>query len=162
MALARARLSPASRRSASSAAVLPGADMRRAMLRGGSVLHREHPYGAGHVPGLCRRVAPRQVQVRRAAAADAAVLRVAVVGVAVPADPAERWPRVVLARLGPLRQPGDRAPAAAGTGIEVCGQPERVLAVQLVPVYLVAGADLHVVAPDQVEHVGEDAAVHAG
>ena len=98
---------------------------------------------------------------RRAAAAGAAVLRVAVVGVAVPADPAKRRAGVVLARLGPLGEPRDRAPAAARARVEVDGEAERVLAVQLVALDRVAGADLHVVAPDQVEHVAQDAPVHA-
>jgi hypothetical protein len=87
---------------------------------GGSA-HGEHPHPPRHVARLRGRVAPGEVQVRRAAAADQAVAGVAVVGVAVPADPAKRRPRVVLARLGPLGEPGHRAPAAARAGIEVDG-----------------------------------------
>ena len=97
----------------------------------------------------------------RAAAADPAVLGIAVVGVAVPAHPAEGRAGVVLARLGPLGQAGDLAPAAARARVEVHRQAERVLAEPLVTGGREPVPDLHVVAADQVEHVGQDAPVHA-
>jgi hypothetical protein len=86
---------------------------------------------------------------------------IAVVGVAVPADPPKRRPGAVLARLGPLGQAAHLTPAAARARVEVHGQTERVLAARLVAPGGVPVAHLHVVAADQVEHVGQDAPVHA-
>src|SRR4051812_28463048 len=89
------------------------------------------------------------------------VVAAPVAGVAVVADPSERHPRVVLPRLRPLREPGHLAPAAARAGDDVRRQAEWVLAPWLVPMALVAGRDVDLVAPDQVEDVGQQAAVDA-
>ena len=83
------------------------------------------------------------------------------VEVAVPADPAKRGARVVLARFGPAGEPGHVRPGAAGAGLDVDGQAERVLAEGLVADGSEALGDPDVVAADQVEHVVEDAPVNA-
>ena len=123
---------------------------RARTLRSGSA-HLEHPHGARQVARACRRVRPGEVQVGCAAEAGLADRGMAVVEVAVPADPAERAARVVLARLGPAGKPGDVGPRASRARLDVHGQPERVLAERLVADRPVALGDPDVVAADEIE-----------
>ena len=87
---------------------------------------------------------------------------VAVVEVAVPADPAERAARVVLARLGPAGEPRHVGPRAARARARCPPRgPSGCSPKRLVADGPVALGDPHAVAADQVQHVGEDAAVDA-
>src|SRR5215218_2739583 len=86
----------------------------------------------------------------------------AVVEVAVPADPAERGARVILARLGPAGEAGDVGPGASRARLDVHRQSERVLAEGLVPDRPVSLRDPDVVVADEVEDVGQDAAIEPG
>src|SRR4051794_8950070 len=126
IARASARLSPASRRSARSAAVRPGPGTGAHFI-GGLALNSKYADTSGDVARLGGRVGPGEVQVRRAAQAGLAHRRVAVVEVAVPADPPERGARVVLPGLGPAGEAGDVAPRAARARQDVHGEPERML-----------------------------------
>ena len=87
---------------------------------------------------------------RCAAARGLAQGRVAVVVVAVPAHPAEGEARVVLARLCPAGEPGHVCPCAAGAGLDVHGQAERVLAEVRMADRGVALGHPHPVATDQI------------
>src|SRR3954447_19836799 len=103
MARASARLSPSSRRSARSAAVLPEAAMAAGML---APAHAPHPDAADGAAPVPRRVLPGQVQ----------VVAPAVAGVAVVAHPAEGGARAILPRLGPAGQAVHVRPGPTRTG----------------------------------------------
>src|SRR5687767_10636891 len=103
---------------------------------------------------------PGQVQMRGTAEPGLADGRVAVVEVAIPADEAERRAGPVLARLGPAGEAGDVIPGPACARLDVHGQAERMLAEVRVADGSVALGDPHAVAANEVEHVGQDPAVH--
>src|SRR5215213_7691039 len=124
-------------------------------------VYREDPDRARRLPRPRRRMRPGQVQMWRAAARGLAYGGVAVVDVAVPADPPERGARVVLTRLCPAGEPRYVGPRAARARLDVHGQSERVLAEPHVAHGREALGDAYAVAADEVQHVGEDAAVHA-
>ena len=99
-----------------------------------------------------RPVDPRQVE----------VVAPPVVVVPVVALPPERRARMVLARLGPFRQPVDVVPAAARAGDDVHRRADRVLAVVLVDgLQRVAVGDADVVLRAHVADVGQQAGVDA-
>ena len=148
----------ASRRSARSAAVRPGRGTggnSTARLRVPRTPAPSARCDAARV-GECDQ---ERCRCGRAAEARLADRRMAVVEVAVPADPPERGARVVLPRLGPAGEPGDVVPGAARAGQDVHGEPERMLAERLVADRPEPLPDLHVVAADEVEDVRQDAAV---